>query len=87
MAGEKIPESWIGQTVAFIDKQDQEAMEGELLEVNEYGVTFAVSFEHEAEEDIPAYRQRTTNFYPWGTVRFMWVYEGDPEVLTDQGQG
>ncbi len=84
-----IPEKWIGEMVAVVDKQDQDAINGRLLEVNDRGIALRVVYEFEAkegeaEEGEPARLSFSTNFYPWATVRFMWKPdEAETQVLEE----
>lgn len=83
-----IPEKWIGEMVAVVDKQDQDAINGRLLEVNDRGIALRVVYEFEAEEGEPARLSFSTNFYPRATVRFMWKPDEDEtQVLEDGGPG
>lgn len=84
MSENRIPERWVGETVNLLDKQDDEITEGELLEVNDRGAVLRVTYSHEATEEQPAYRYRVLNFYPWTTVRFLYVYDGEPEMISEK---
>ena len=83
MSEKQIPESWVGQTVQLLDKQDQDMTEGELLEVNDRGVALRVTSTVEATEDRPVHRYRLVTFYPWTTVRFFYVDEGEIETIIE----
>ncbi len=85
MSENRVPERWIGETVQLLDTQDNEVTEGELLEVNDRGAALRVTYSHEATEERPAYRYKTINFYPWTTVRFLYVYDGAPEIVSEEG--
>lgn len=84
MSEKQIPESWIGQTVQLLDKQDQDMTEGELLEVNDRGVALRVTSTAEATEDRPVHRYHISIFYPWATVRFLYVDEEEVEVIYEE---
>jgi hypothetical protein len=85
MSEKHIPESWVGQTVHLLDKQDKAMTEGELLEVNDRGVVLRVTnTTAEAHEDRPVHRYGLINFYPWTTVRFLYVYEGEDEIISEE---
>lgn len=80
-----IPEKWIGEMVAVLDQQDQDAIDGRLLEVNDRGIALRVVYEIEAEEGEPARLSFFTGFYPWATVRFMWKPdENETQVLEEE---
>lgn len=84
MSEGRVPESWVGETVYLVDKQDQDAKEGELLEVNDRGAVLRVTYSDEATEEQPAYRYKVIHFYPWTTIRFLYVYGGEPEIISDE---
>lgn len=61
MAGEPIPESWIGLPVAVtLDVRSPEEFKARLDQVNDRGV--AVTIQPGSSGEVPA-------FYPWNSVR------------------
>ncbi len=85
MSDSQVPERWVGETVYLLDKQDEETVtEGELLEVNDRGAVLRVTRSHEATDKRPAYRFKIISFYPWTSVGLLYVYDGEPEIISEE---